>query len=73
MEVEAQKASESTKVTLNKLTNQPSGKSTDPTASSLVVGNQNIQCIYCKQDHFSTSCSSVKNVVDKKLILLKEK
>ena len=72
VEVEAREASESTKVTLSKLTNQPSGGSTDSTASSLVVGNHNIQCVYCKQNHFSASCSSVKNVVDRKSILLKE-
>lgn len=72
VEVEAREASESTKVTLSKLTNQSSGGSADSTASSLVVGNHDIQCVYCKQNHFSASCGSVKNVTDRKSILLKE-
>ena len=69
VEVKAREASESTKVTMGRSLPPASGGLADTTASSLVVGNHNIQCVYCKQNHFSASCNSVKGAQDRKAVL----
>ena len=69
VEVKAREASESTKVTMGRSLPPASGGLADTTASSLVVGNHKIQCVYCKQNHFSASCDSVKGAQDRKAVL----
>ena len=67
-EVEAQEASESTKVTTSKPP-YPSASHSHSTASSLVAGVQPIQCVYCRGSHYSASCSVVKNIRERKELL----
>ena len=42
-----------------------------PTASSLVTNNRKLQCVYCDEEHFSSSCGKITTVKDRKDILLK--
>ena len=44
----------------------------NPTANALVAGSQNIQCVYCKGNHFSASYQVVKTVEERKVILIRD-
>jgi len=68
VEVEAQEASESTKVTASKLP-YPSTSNSHSTASSLVAGVQTIQCVYCCGNHYCASCNVVKSIRERKELL----
>lgn len=73
LEVEAREASEATKVSMGRVSSSRAvERSANATASALVVGNHNIQCVYCKGNHFSASCNSVKSVMERRSVLLKE-
>ena len=42
-----------------------------PTASSLYAGNQAPKCIYCEGDHFPSSCTTIKDVKERRAFLLR--
>ena len=59
-EVEAWETNEATKVSMGRVLSSRAVKwSANATASALVVGNHNIQCVYWKGNHFSASCKSI--------------
>ena len=42
-----------------------------PTASALYAGNQAPKCIYCEGDHFPLSCTTIKDVKERRAFLLR--
>ena len=72
-EVEAREASEAVKVNMVKMTSvRGNTRNPSSTANALVAGSQNIQCAYCKGNHFSASCQVVKTVEERKAILIRD-
>ena len=72
VEVEARAASEGVKV--NSQHNHNSRfhhKSPLHIANSLYAGSGKVQCVYCREKHFSASCQKVNSVSKRKEILLK--
>ena len=73
-EVQARKLSKSMKFCESKSPDNPPRRSAMPTASALIVqdGNPNRKpkCVYCKAEHYSTSCETV-NTVPARIEILK--
>ena len=71
--VEAREASEAAKVSVVKMSSTRGNTRTpNSTANALVAESRNIQCVYCKGNHFSASCQVVKTVEERKAILIRD-
>ena len=72
-EVEGWEASEATRVSLGKTSSSKVAiRNSHLTASALMTGSQNLQCVYCRGSHFSTSCHVAKTVEERKAILIRD-
>ena len=74
-EVEARELSEGIKVCELKKSEGANRRPPIPTASALVVREDNpsrIKCVYCRGDHYSASCEKINAVSARKKILKKE-
>ena len=72
LEVEARESSEGTRFSLSSKPHNipPWIPHHDPSASSLVAQHQSVKCVYCTGNHFSASCSTVKDIKEHKAILM---
>ena len=72
-EVEAREASEAAKVSMVKMSScRGNARTPNSTAYALVAESRDIQCVYCKGNHFSASCQVVKSVEGRKAILIRD-
>ena len=70
-EVEAREASEDSTIFVMKPPSHPVKSSSNSTSSFLVANDFIISCVYCKGPHYSASCDKVREVKDRKDILIK--
>ena len=49
----------------------PNPRSMNPTASSLYASNQAPRCVYCDGDRYSSACTAIKEVKDRRAFLLR--
>jgi len=73
IEIEAREASKATKVNVGGVSSSKgTGRGGHSTASALMSGSQNVQCVYCKGNHFSALCQVTKNVEERKAVLRRD-
>ena len=68
-DVEAREVGESVKASSNKNSQQQNGTRTTPTASTFVTKqneSKTITCVYCGQNHYSSSCKTIEDVKNEK-------
>ena len=68
-EVEAREASNVIKSM--SLRSNPTPRTQNPTASSLVASSQVPKCVYCDGDHYPSACTTIQSVKDRRTFLLR--
>ena len=73
LEVEARESSEGARFNLSSKPHNIPARNPhhDSSASSLVAQHQAVKCVYCTGNHFSASCSTVKDIKERKAILMR--
>jgi len=53
------------------LRSNPTPRTQNPTASSLVARSQVPKCVYCDGDHYPSACTTIQSVKDRRTFLLR--